>query len=252
MERLFRLNELTRAIRCSAARGRRRAQILVAHRPRFTPTRVGTTSSSRSPDFLLRSTPTHVGTTSTPSRSRRAPAVHPHTRGDNSSSASRSAGSVGPPPHTWGQLGNGSLGGAAPRSTPTRVGTMFSEGYSPAGGTVHPHTRGDNPRRGSAPAVSPGPPPHAWGQPMSELLAAVRDRSTPTRVGTTIATPLHIHSYSVHPHTRGDNSGTGVVLEGVVGPPPHAWGQPGRQGGARRRSRSTPTRVGTTVQVGGH
>src|SRR5207249_4468061 len=76
-----------------------------------------------------------------------------------------------------------------------------------------------------------------------------------------------LHSAApVHPHMRGDNSGSSPSRVSVAGPPPHAWGQrvervaelahdgpPPHAWGQRTRLRlnrwllrSTPTCVGTT------
>jgi hypothetical protein len=94
-----------------------------------------------------------------------------------------------------------------------------------------------------------GPPPHAWGQHVLHDCGRSRDRSTPTRVGTTLGIQRRMMAVAVHPHTRGDNLDMVCSTSRHSGPPPHAWGQPRHTGRATARCRSTPTRVGTTLRT---
>ena len=73
---------------------------------RFTPTGVGTTTST-----------TFLSTCST---------VHPHGRGDHEKNRFGPQGSAGSPPRAWGPLTTVSVAIAKPRFTPTGVGTTFS------------------------------------------------------------------------------------------------------------------------------
>ena len=52
---------------------------------------------------------------------------------------------------------------------------------------VHPHARGDNWGGNASSYMLNGPPPRAWGQRDRWLLDGFGSRSTPTRVGTTVA-----------------------------------------------------------------
>ncbi len=91
--------------------------------PRFTPTRVGTSSHS-----------IHIHSQSS---------VHPHTRGDISWTSVFAPSCTGSPPHAWGHRIPERAEGVVNWFTPTRVGTSrcaASPAISPA---VHPHTRGD-------------------------------------------------------------------------------------------------------------
>ena len=116
---------------------------------RFTPTGVGTISSSVS-----------VGASS---------AVHPHGRGDNSVVARQKHLAFGSPPRAWGQYSADDGADRPVRFTPTGVGTMPRARPRSRPSAVHPHGRGDN---GSPPETdrpSIGSPPRAWGQ--SPILA---------------------------------------------------------------------------------
>src|SRR5205823_4430340 len=130
--------------------------------------------------------------------------------------------------------------------TPTCVGTTSGLGTRRRNRPVHPHMRGDNYRRYFVFPGKHGPPPHAWGQPISATRAGSDTRPTPTCVGTTDPGTTRAPASPVHPHMRGDNVTWVGALAGCHGPPPHAWGQ--RQDGIVKASarRSTPTCVGTT------
>jgi len=70
------------------------------------------------------------------------------------------------------------------RFTPTRVGTMPKKLASVAPLAVHPHARGDNGQFPTSYPPGTGSPPRAWGQSRVAGYASVRQRFTPTRVGT--------------------------------------------------------------------
>ena len=174
---------------------------------------------------LIRFTPTRVGTIKMTSPRVAPNSVHPHTRGDNLAEPEITSFKHGSPPHAWGQYL-----GTAPRQrvrrfTPTRVGTITSGHASLVIATVHPHTRGDNFDVVQHAALRHGSPPHAWGQSILHAGRRRPDRFTPTRVGTMCWSLAHNWHWAVHPHTRGDNIGTLLVIAGYNGSPPHAWGQ---------------------------
>src|ERR1035437_8995155 len=133
---------------------------------RFTPTRVGTTV----PDIP------HLG--SLP--------VHPHARGDNAASGTRTMRGSGSPPRAWGQRPRPHADVRGYRFTPTRVGTTASSSNISGQTPVHPHARGDNRMRGTNPDWANGSPPRAWGQPDQVGRSGIVGRFTPTRVGTTL------------------------------------------------------------------
>ena len=193
---------------------------------RFTPTRVGTTSSYHVPPL-----PT---------------TVHPHARGDNGVSFSSFSDLYGSPPRAWGQPHHALHVERASRFTPTRVGTTVTRSRLGTEPPVHPHARGDNRISVEYGQSKCGSPPRAWGQPYRGLAFDEPSRFTPTRVGTTDAGQIRAPALSVHPHARGDNSGSGSPGTGMYGSPPRAWGQPPRGKPGNHRKRFTPTRVGTT------
>src|SRR5438034_1304738 len=94
--------------------------------------------------------------------------VHPHVRGDDLPIVIRSLAAFGSPPRAWGRPGAAhdrtgssrvtptcvgttptcrSSGSCVLRFTPTCVGTTRAAAQRVDAGTVHPHVRGDDPRR---------------------------------------------------------------------------------------------------------
>ena len=219
----------------------------VATVSRFTPTCVGTTAWSTRTDRVVygspprawgrrgrrsgdrtgnRFTPTCVGTTG---RTRSRPpsrAVHPHVRGDDNRPVQPRSPPFGSPPRAWGRRSSPTTREAAPRFTPTCVGTtlelttwMINDFGSPprAWGRlessvprkghflVHPHVRGDDFKGLWDSIKKVGSPPRAWGRLHPVNHAGVVERFTPTCVGTT--------RFAVTTR-RNDN-----------GSPPRAWGR---------------------------
>ncbi len=52
---------------------------------------------------------------------------------------------------------------------------------------------------------APGPSPRAWGELAQVVAVRFDDRTIPTRVGRTIATPQPPVCITDHPHARGEN-----------------------------------------------
>ncbi len=140
------------------------------------------------PECHQRFTPTRVGTLCSSASGRIFTPVHPHTRGDTAAGRSVSLGETGSPPHAWGHYHSAIPHHPRPRFTPTRVGTLALPCSSREAAPVHPHTRGDTPRRLDGPHAHSGSPPHAWGHCPTRRSSISSSWFTPTRVGT-LATP---------------------------------------------------------------
>src|SRR5690606_16708166 len=104
--------------------GRPDAPRNAADRPRYTPTRVGTT---------------RLWPTWNP-----CSAVHPHARGDDTMSGTSPSSGSGTPPRAWGRPRVTTYTSLVLRYTPTRVGTTTLSTGTPIPGAVHPHARGDD------------------------------------------------------------------------------------------------------------
>ena len=132
-----------------------------------------------------RFTPTRVGKTSSPSRPAQGSPVHPHARGENATAPVATTWPGGSPPRAWGKPSTSryitTSHGSPPRAwgkhpravgiggvwrfTPTRVGkTLFEHGRMDPF-SVHPHARGENVGGVYHLALVPGSPPRAWGKP---------------------------------------------------------------------------------------
>ena len=175
----------------------------------------------------LRFTPTRVGKTPAATPRPRAIAVHPHTRGEDRGEQQRSDCDGGSPPHAWGRPYLARAARVRYRFTPTRVGKTAA--------------------LPSQPICPAGSPPHAWGRLICEAGVVSFTRFTPTRVGKTAHPSLRARRSSVHPHTRGEDSGYEVRSNGNDGSPPHAWGRRHCDHMQRPSGRFTPTRVGKTL-----
>ena len=134
---------------------------------------------------VLRFTPTRVGTTTSGGPTAGAISVHPHARGDNSSTTASGWSWIGSPPRAWGQHNSPIRRSIHGRFTPTRVGTTSVQRERRLAQTVHPHARGDNIGCAPSPRSLHGSPPRAWGQLTVHRLLMLPG--------------------SVHPHARGDN-----------------------------------------------
>ena len=151
-----------------------------------------------------RFTPTPVGTAGPSTGSATPSAVHPHARGDGGSTSLRSAAGSGSPPRPWGRLQRRLSLPWLVRFTPTPVGTAAPTPRGVASPPVHPHARGDGGADLGSAIVRVGSPPRPWGRPGADVHLGLRDRFTPTPVGTARERDRLTHHLSVHPHARGD------------------------------------------------
>ena len=156
------------------------------------------------------------------------------------------------------------------RFTPTCVGITSQARMIRPRQPVHPHVRGDHPGRSRGMPGRCGSPPRAWGSLVRTRGLVDSGRFTPTCVGITsisfhgsITTPVHPHvrgdhsgsnsrdpSRTVHPHVRGDHDARNTDCEQRVGSPPRAWGSPTQGSITKSVVRFTPTCVGITVFPG--
>ena len=196
-----------------------------------------------------RFTPTGVGTISSSSRHNAGLSVHPHGRGDNASPRAALSTPLGSPPRAWGQLSVAVADDGDGRFTPTGVGTIAPVAREMRKSSVHPHGRGDNLRVDASAEQTDGSPPRAWGQSREWASEAARVRFTPTGVGTICSQEGRSTPMSVHPHGRGDNHHSPITYQRQHGSPPRAWGQCHQHFQPVRVGRFTPTGVGTIAEL---
>ena len=173
-----------------------------------------------------RFTPTRVGKTSSGVCGQRRTSVHPHAGGENV---------MLPPliirntvhPHAGGEnclsvIANGAQSGSPPRGWGKHL-----LAPSPCGScAVHPHAGGENVAAFPFPLLMPGSPPRGWGKHSGFLSDRRRRRFTPTRVGKTLGQSPSTMGHTVHPHAGGENASIIPFLDCGI--------------------RFTPTRVGKT------
>ena len=192
---------------------------------RFTPTRVGTTASSRRV-ATPRSVHPHARGDDELIRIAWQPSrpVHPHARGDRLAVHRAITRCVrGSPPRAWGRRAVDARCAARDRFTPTRVGTTrLLRLVDASSQPVHPHARGDNDLSTADGEPCAGSPPRAWGQRRQSVLAPGHG-SPPRAWGQTSPRLPSCVARGSPPRAWGHSRRRRV--ERGFGSPPRAWGQ---------------------------
>ena len=112
--------------------------------------------------------------------------------------------------------------------------------------TVHPHMRGEDPKRSSERWGGSGSPPHAWGRLflLGQLFLDIR--FTPTCVGKTACSGEGRQNTPVHPHMRGGRHETFYIIDMRRRFTPTCVGKTPDPSGKRRICTVHPTCVGKT------
>ena len=194
-----------------------------------------------------RFTPTCVGTTSSSGVLMPPGTVHPHVCGDDNVRLGPAGGRFGSPPRVWGRLPRWRFAWRGARFTPTCVGTTQQPRRGRGAAPVHPHVCGDDTREAPPSFPTSGSPPRVWGRRRPVVIVVSVMRFTPTCVGTTrTAHPCH-HLAAVHPHVCGDDSRAASCDLMASGSPPRVWGRQTLLRHLAWTTRFTPTCVGTTL-----
>ena len=175
-------------------------------------------------------------------------AVHPHSRGEHSTSASASAEMIGSSPLAWGTRDSRAAPRDQTRFIPTRVGNTTSLPLDEPADLVHPHSRGEHASPTPVIACSIGSSPLAWGTRTFERVRETMPRFIPTRVGNTEPLAFPSHSVAVHPHSRGEHSEPLLAASQAAGSSPLAWGTQQTVTARGGGQRFIPTRVGNTLR----
>ncbi len=188
-----------------------------------------------------------MGNARRPAATLRPTTVHPHARGECTSTNVGHMPNTGSPPRPWGmRLGTGSTANRA-RFTPTPVGNAAVLAAPFAGAAVHPHARGECIGVGTAERITRGSPPRPWGMRKHKRHNGLADRFTPTPVGNArLLTCLRL-THTVHPHARGECYCRLRRQRDQGGSPPRPWGMHGSGRAERRRLRFTTTPVGNAT-----
>ena len=118
-------------------------------------------------------------------------------------------------------------------------------------GTVekHPHVRGEDSLDAPLPDRGAETPPRAWGRPVEAVMLNEKIRNTPTCVGKTASSPHTGHGSKKHPHVRGEDAASALVMLSVTETPPRAWGRLAERTVWFVARRNTPTCVGKTLPI---
>jgi hypothetical protein len=139
------------------------------------------------------------------------------------------------PPRAWGRphtelslhlyLGN----------TPTGVGKTCPVEIEVIKIEKHPHGRGEDVLpiiRGMREAETP---PRAWGRHQQGGVGVLKSGNTPTGVGKTRRLSRALPSPRKHPHGRGEDEPTHLIIKRCAETPPRAWGRRSHGPAGRRR-----------------
>ncbi len=173
---------------------------------------------------IQRFIPTLVGNTSSLMATRSTNAVHPHTRGEHSTSVSTWPSILGSSPHSWGTPSLPVITAGQDRFIPTLVGNTPETYTRVIRTTVHPHTRGEHVDVPAVYTETVGSSPHSWGTLRLTARPAWHLRFIPTLVGNTRACRAECRSPAVHPHTRGEHELEMSEAQETRGSSPHSWG----------------------------
>ncbi len=112
-----------------------------------------------------RFTPTPVGNARTTTAALLALTVHPHARGECTSTSKIATETGGSPPRPWGMHHALALAVDLVRFTPTPVGNAMKRSRPSSVFAVHPHARGECKTRNYVVLAVIGSPPRPWGMP---------------------------------------------------------------------------------------
>ena len=132
------------------------------------------------------------------------------------------------------------------RNPPTHVGKTGAGDSTPAPVRKHPHARGEDDWPLLQSYCQEETPPRTWGRRRVWVGKELPRRNTPTHVGKTLTSSSHFLPPQKHPHARGEDVGTILVVSGMMETPPRTWGRRSASFINNGTSRNTPTHVGKT------
>ena len=206
----------------------------------------GTPEPSERSAGSVRFIPTRVGNTPRRRSGRGSFPVHPHARGEHRYQSGTTRTITGSSPRAWGTRLHRQSRGGGRRFIPTRVGNTHPDDLPPNFPAVHPHARGEHPRRRALRSSNFGSSPRAWGTLRRQRLRSSFSRFIPTRVGNTFPRTAWWVVHPVHPHARGEHQEPADAEDYIAGSSPRAWGTLTTDWSSLARIWFIPTRVGNT------
>ena len=138
----------------------------------------------------MRTIPTRVGSTRSTGPSTQEASDHPHAGGEHHLGKYRNPRNCGPSPRGWGAHARLIYRRDVKRTIPTRVGSTKSSACRPCSKPDHPHAGGEHIILRADALADYGPSPRGWGAPAVKREIVMRERTIPTRVGSTTAPGL--------------------------------------------------------------
>ncbi len=138
------------------------------------------------------------------------------------------------------------------RTIPTRVGRTRARDPVPVPCADHPHAGGENIHLTNLSKLKTGPSPRGWGERTNQPPVRGANRTIPTRVGRTMGNRKEPRLPTDHPHAGGENNATLQCEDLTSGPSPRGWGERDDSVHGAEQSRTIPTRVGRTANLGPH
>ncbi len=191
--------------------------------------------------------PTPVGNTSASSSNMPAAPVHPHARGEHGPRIFTREIRVGSSPRPWGTPRSDWAASWTARFIPTPVGNTAGDLRTNGHRPVHPHARGEHNEPMLNVQYCDGSSPRPWGTRACAGELPVEARFIPTPVGNTSRESRSSSSRAVHPHARGEHTGTTLRTLSCSGSSPRPWGTLRITGLAVAADRFIPTPVGNTT-----
>ena len=130
----------------------------------------------------------------------------------------------GSSPRTWGTYGVGSVDIRPDRFIPTYVGNISPSPQPANPGPVHPHVRGEHIIRDGFTEGQPGSSPRTWGTFFQAEIHPPYNWFIPTYVGNISGNGGILITNAVHPHVRGEHSGSQGPGAAASGSSPRTWG----------------------------
>ena len=151
------------------------------------------------------------------------------------------------PPRAWGRQRPDAIHRRDTGNTPTCVGKTHHKAHQEWTAWKHPHVRGEDPAGRPGGQTCRETPPRAWGRPTGEVRRARQVRNTPTCVGKTRSGRRATPRWRKHPHVRGEDRSSLMIISRLKETPPRAWGRRHFQQAHATVGGNTPTCVGKTA-----
>ena len=151
-------------------------------------------------------------------------AVHPHGRGEQSTSIFSTSSANGSSPRTWGTGPANCACHYLIRFIPTDVGNRTDCHLRRDAGPVHPHGRGEQNAIYTGLNKIGGSSPRTWGTVTVEGEPVNSYRFIPTDVGNRSPEASHKITRPVHPHGRGEQEYPNRLPTPPPGSSPRTWG----------------------------